>query len=113
MGKFTYDELVKVDFEDRLLAHLQLVIGAKVRRGESFFFTWSDHESVADGRTTLWIHPRLAMTFKYYGGREPVINLAWIEALMATANSPLGLRAIPEPAEPANVLDPIGTRHAV
>ena len=42
MGKFIYDGNIKVDFEDRLLAHLQAVIMAKVRRGESFPFTWKD-----------------------------------------------------------------------
>ena len=59
MGKFIYDAIVKVDFEDRLLAHLQLVIGAKMRRGESFHFTWKDDPSIGDGRTTVWIHPRV------------------------------------------------------
>ncbi len=27
MGRFTYDTTTKADFEDRLLAHLQIVIG--------------------------------------------------------------------------------------
>ncbi len=39
MGKFVYDSSVKVEFEDRLLAHLQAVIMVKVRRGETFTFT--------------------------------------------------------------------------
>ncbi len=44
MGKFIYDSTIKVDFDDRLLAHLQVVIGAKLRRGEAFHFTWRDDE---------------------------------------------------------------------
>ena len=36
MGKLTYDSTLTVDFDDRVLAHLQLVIGAKLRRAESF-----------------------------------------------------------------------------
>jgi hypothetical protein len=28
MGKLTYDSYLTVDFDDRVLAHLQLVIGA-------------------------------------------------------------------------------------
>ena len=35
MGKFIYEGTVKVDFDDRLLAHLMVVISAKLRRGES------------------------------------------------------------------------------
>ena len=99
MGKFIYDSMVKVDFEDRLLAHLQLVIGAKLRRGESFHFTWKDDTSIGDGRTVVWIHPRVSLVYKFYGSRRPTINRAWVEALIYTANSPTGLYAVPEPAE--------------
>jgi len=42
MGKLTYDSTLTVDFDDRVLAHLQLVIGAKLRRAESFYFSWRD-----------------------------------------------------------------------
>lgn len=104
MGKFLYDGIVKVDFEDRLLAHLHLVIGAKVRRGESFHFSWKDDASIGDGRTTVWIHPRCSLVYKYYGGRTPALNRAWIDALVYAANSPSGLYAVPEPA-PYSALD--------
>lgn len=99
MGKFIYDSSVKVDFEDRLLAHLQIVIGAKIRRGESFHFSWKDDPSIGDGRTMVWVHPRVSLVYKFYGSRQPAINRSWIEALTYTANSPTGLYAVPEPAE--------------
>ena len=101
MGKLTYDSTMTVDFDDRVLAHLQLVIGAKLRRGESFFFSWRDDHSVGDGRSTLWIHPTVPLYFKYAGGRPPAINRAWIDALMTLANSPTGLHIVPEPQESA------------
>lgn len=99
MGKFTYDTIIKVDFEDRLLAHLQIVIGTKIRRGESFHFTWKDDASIGDGRTSVWIHPRCSMVYKFYGSRRPAINRAWVEALTITANSVAGLHVTPEPPE--------------
>jgi hypothetical protein len=99
MGKFIYDSIVKVDFDDRLLAHLQLVIGAKMRRGEAFHFTWKDDSSIGDGRTTVWLHPRCSVVYKFYGSRKPRINRAWVDALFYTANSPNGLYAVPEPAD--------------
>ena len=99
VGRFTYDAIVKIDFEDRLLAHLQLVIGAKMRRGESFHFTWKDDTSIGDGRTTVWIHPRVSIVYKFYGSRKPTINRAWVDALLYTANTPVGLYIVPEPAE--------------
>jgi hypothetical protein len=39
MGRLTYDSTNIVDFEDRLLAHLQIVIGRKIRFGQSFYFS--------------------------------------------------------------------------
>ena len=99
MGRFTYQSGQHVDIDDRPLAHLQVVIANKLRRNESFVFTWRDDVSVGDGRTSVWLHPAVALAFKYYGGRHPKLNRAWIEALAATANSPTGLYLVPEPAE--------------
>lgn len=101
MGKFIYDSAVKVDFDDRVLAHLQLVIGAKLRRGESFHFMWKDDTSIGEGRTMVWVHPNVSLVYKFNGSRRPTINRAWIEALIYTANSPAGLYTVPEPAEHA------------
>ncbi|RZL69137.1 MAG: ATP-dependent DNA ligase [Rhodococcus sp. (in: high G+C Gram-positive bacteria)] len=98
MGKFTYSMGTKVDFDDRVLAHLQVVISNKLRRGESFLFTWRDDASLGDGRTSVWLNPNLAMSFKYFGSRPPVLNRSWVEALAITANSTTGLYVVPEPA---------------
>ncbi len=97
MGKFIYDGNIKVDFEDRLLAHLQAVIMAKVRRGESFPFTWKDDISIGGGRTTVYIHPNVSMVFKYHGSRNPQLSSSWLHALTYNANSGRGLYVIPEP----------------
>lgn len=99
MGKLTYDSSLVIDFEDRLLAHLQLVIAAKLRRGEAFHFSWKDHPQAGDGRTTIWLHPDLPIMFTFYGGRQPAINRVWVDALMTTANSAAGLQVVPEPVE--------------
>ncbi|WP_066040706.1 DUF7882 family protein [Herbiconiux solani] len=100
MGKLTYDSSFVVDFDDRTLAHLQQVIGAKLRRNESFFFSWKDDPAIGDGRTTLWVHPNIPMVFKFHGSRPPALNRAWVEALMLTANSPQGLHLVPETDAP-------------
>lgn len=42
MGKLVYDSTFTAEFDDRLLTHLQIVIGMKLRRGESFMFSWKD-----------------------------------------------------------------------
>ncbi|MFE7845940.1 ATP-dependent DNA ligase [Microbacterium sp. NPDC057407] len=98
MGKFTYEGAVRVDFDDRTLAHLMVVIGTKLRRNEGFHFSWKDDASIGDGRTTVWVHAQSALIYKFYGSRLPKLNPAWVEALAFTANSSTGLYVVPEPA---------------
>lgn len=97
MGRFIYEGSVKTEIEDRALAHLQLVITAKLRRGEPFSFTWREEMSVGGGRTVVWIHPASSLAFKYDSGRQPSVNRAWIEALAFTTNAPGGLYLVSEP----------------
>jgi hypothetical protein len=85
--------------DDRALAHLQMVVANKLRRGEPFFFTWKDDPSIGHGRTAVWVHPACNMVFTYHGGRRPPLNRIWIEALSQLANTPAGLRLIPEPSQ--------------
>ncbi|WP_431865133.1 ATP-dependent DNA ligase [Microbacterium paraoxydans] len=98
MGRFIYDGSTKVEVEDRALRHLQLVMTAKLRRGEPFPYTWKEDASIGGGRITVWLHAGSSMVFKYVGSRQPEINRAWVDALAYTANSPSGLYLVPEPA---------------
>jgi len=91
---------IEVKFEDRVLAHLQVVIGAKLRRREGFFFTWRDDISVGDGRSAVWIDPAIPLYFRYSGSKSPAINREWIELLTLSANSTQGLHLMDEPAGP-------------
>ncbi|WP_439592884.1 DUF7882 family protein [Microbacterium sp.] len=97
MGRFTYEGDVRAEFEDRLLAHIQIVVGNKLRRDEPFFFSWKEDASLGMNRMSIWVHPHSTLVFKYHGSRPPSVNPAWLEALMHTANSPTGLYAVPEP----------------
>ena len=99
MGKLTYENSIKVDIDDRALAHLQLVMSTKLRRRESFHFSWKEDPSLGGGRVSVWVHPAANLVFKYYGARPAHINHAWVQALAYTANSPTGLYLVPEPAE--------------
>ncbi|MCK6081076.1 ATP-dependent DNA ligase [Microbacterium sp. EYE_5] len=97
MGKFVYNDRIRVDFEDRVLAHLQLVITTKLRRGEAFTFMWRNDQSLGDGRQVVWLHPGADLNWQYYGSRQPALNPAWLDALSYVANSPSGLYLVPEP----------------
>ncbi len=99
MGRFIYGNgQSKTEIEDRTLAHLQHVMGSKLRRGECFFFSWRDDMSVGDGRHAVWIHPSANLEFKFHGHRSPQLNRDWLEALAKVANSSSGLYVVPEPA---------------
>ena len=98
MGKLIYDG-IEIEFEDRALVHLQVVIGSKLRRGESFFLSWNDAPSIGDGRSSVWLHASIPLYFKYYGGKTPSLNREWIQVLTTSANSGQGLLLSAEPEQ--------------
>lgn len=105
MGRLIYEGTLKVDLEDRTLAHVQFVIANKLRRSEPFFFTWREDPSTGEGRTSIWVHSGANIAFKYHGSRTPAMNRAWLEALAVTANSVNGLHVVPEPPDEPTTLD--------
>ena len=98
MGTLVYDgRSAVITVDDRVLAHLRLVILAKFRRQESFSFSWTLGAVNGSGRGTVWLSPAIPVYFQFDGSKEPAINKEWIDALMTAANSPAGLSVIPEP----------------
>ena len=88
-----------VEFDDRVLAHMKAVIVAKLRRNESFTLSWDNPPGAGGGRTSVWLHPAIPIQFEFYGNREPNVNRTWIDELMNSANSPGGMRILPEPQD--------------
>lgn len=98
MGKLTYGAAgASFDFDDRILAHFRIVIVTKLRRRESFTLTWDRSMDEGGGRISLWLDPAIPLQFRFDGSKEPTINRAWIEALVAVAASTTGLIPLPEP----------------
>lgn len=104
MGTLQYDGVL-VEFEDRLLAHLQIVIVQKIRRGESFLMSWRDAPETGDGHSAIWIHPAQNLYFKFAGSKVPAINQEWLDQLTLSANSPRGLLVIREGTQAATPTD--------
>ncbi|CAN5156645.1 hypothetical protein BH11ACT2_BH11ACT2_12660 [soil metagenome] len=108
MGTLTYGSTgLQIELDDRVLTHLQVVIVAKLRRGEGFPFTWRDPESTGDGRGSIWLHSSIPLYFKYDSHDSPKINRTWLEILTISSNTAAGLRVVEEPAEqdpPARIL---------
>ena len=99
MGRLIYDSSFTGEFDDRFLAHLQIVVAMKLRRGESFMFGWRDDLDAGDGRTTIWLDRTIPLVFRFAGSRPANINRAWIEELTQSAGSSAGLRVLPEPPD--------------
>jgi hypothetical protein len=102
VGRLTYDSTIDINIPDRLLTHLQIVIGSELRQGHSFYFTWRNDAAVGGGHSTLWIHPAIALHFKYERAAVPEVNRAWLQDLLRAANAPDGLRIVPEPGARPN-----------
>lgn len=92
MGSLIYGMAgIEVSFDDRVLAHLELVINAKLRRHESFMLSWRDAPAVGDGRSSIWLDTAIPLYFRYSGSRPPLIDKEWLEQLAVQAGSTRGL----------------------
>ena len=47
-------------------------------------------------RDCVWLHPAIPLHFQFSDSAVPALNWNWIEELVRAANSPGGLRVIPE-----------------
>lgn len=97
MGSFVYDRSRAIEVDDRALAHLQLVIIDKLRRGECFALSLSDGDRVA----LMWLSPFTPLQFIYHGSRKVRVNRAWVEELATNAGLTGVLGLSPEPPEDA------------
>jgi hypothetical protein len=103
MGSISYDGTI-VRFDDRMLAHLHIVIMQQFRRNESFAMSWLDDLAVGDGRSSVWLHPACLLYFKFSGSRPPTLSEDWLKALTASARSSRGLIVTNEDGTPCRSL---------
>lgn len=90
MGTISYDGWA-IEFDDRLLAHLHLVIVRLFRSQESFAMSWLDALHDGDGRSSIWLHPDGDIHFRFAGSRTPQIDPAWVQRLTDSARGSQGL----------------------
>lgn len=90
MGILHYDRRA-FEFNDRLLTHLQVVVGLKLRRSECFYLSWLPSQDAGSGRQAIWIAGAVPLHFDYSGSRLPSVNRDWVEQLIMSSNSGFGL----------------------
>lgn len=81
------------EFDDRTLAHVELVVLAKLRRNESFALNIDEPKG---GRSTLWINSSSTLRFEFSTATHE-INRDWLDDLIDSANTTVGMRIVPEP----------------
>ena len=95
------DSARPIEFDDRLLAHLRVVIFSKFRRHESFPFSWDHGLEKGSGRSSVWLTESIPIRFVFSGGKAPALNRTWLEDLLAASSTAAGLQITKEPEERA------------
>jgi len=101
VGKLIYGATV-YPLDDRVLAHLQVIVGMKLRRRENFFVSWRTTQEHGGGRQSGWFDNGMHMAFQYDGGRIPAVNREWVEIMAASAGTSFGLQITDENGELLN-----------
>jgi hypothetical protein len=105
MGTFIYGvHGLEVQIDDRTLAHLRAVICGKLRKREPFCFTAPDQ---SQGQVSFWIDSSIPVAFRFDGEPDSQLNQAWLVRLTASANCPVGLRVLSEPAATLRRVDAV------
>lgn len=88
MGRLRYDGTSDpILIEDRILAHLKIVIATKLRRQESFMMTWRPATDGVDKRATVWIHPAIPLQFGFDSASPPSVDPQLIAEMMKSLNA--------------------------
>ncbi|HCJ48171.1 MAG TPA: hypothetical protein DHW40_02370 [Microbacterium sp.] len=107
MGHLIYGVAPAIDIDDWTLQHLRAVMVTKLRRDESFAFTWGDEPAVHGDDTrsgergqygAVWISKSSSLYFSFDAPLDRPLNPEWLQLLAHSAQSTQGLTALPEPS---------------
>jgi hypothetical protein len=110
MGQLIYGVAPAIEIEDWGLHHLQAVMLTKLRRDESFGFSWDGEPDVGGDVTaartgrhgTVWISRGSSLYFSYDALNDRPLNTRWLTLLAESANSSQNFRLMPEPGPARN-----------
>lgn len=91
MGYLFYGNTAEpIEFPDRLLAHLKVVVATKLRRSESFTLSWRHADDVPGGRSTIWLQPSIPLRFVFRSETE-ALDPQLLARFAQASNSSQGL----------------------
>lgn len=106
MGQLLYGVAPAIEIDDWGLQHLQSVMLTKLRRDESFSFSWDNQpDAMGDSAEprrghhgTVWISKSTPLYFSYDARQDRPLNQKWLAALALAASSSSGnFRLLSEP----------------
>ncbi|ROQ30998.1 hypothetical protein EDF46_3510 [Frondihabitans sp. PhB188] len=84
-----------IPMNDRTLLHVQIIVGAKLRHGESTFLSWRP-KTGETRRSSIWVSPGIPMAFLFDGSHLGSVNRAWLEAMSASGSTGVDLQIMEE-----------------
>lgn len=80
-----------IAIDDRVLAHVKVVIATKLRRGESFTMSWTHAAGEPTGRSTIWLQPAIPLRFVFDSEQPESLDQNLLKRMANDANSSRGL----------------------
>ncbi len=92
MAKLFYGTTVEpITVDDRMLAHVKVVVATKLRRGESFTLSWIHGADEPTGRSTIWLQPAIPLRFVFDSEQPETLDQNLLKRMANDANSSRGL----------------------
>ncbi|MFJ4038604.1 hypothetical protein ACIPVB_11015 [Microbacterium sp. NPDC090007] len=87
---FYGSDTAPISLPDRLMGYIKVIASTKLRRGESFTFTWTGVEGET-GRSTIWLQPAIPLRFVFDSPEPEQLVGDYLRALADQANAASGL----------------------
>jgi hypothetical protein len=92
MAKLYYGTTTEpITVDDRVLAHVKVVVATKLRRGESFTLSWVHGSDEPAGRSTIWLQPSIPLRFVFESEQPESLDQNLLKRMANDANSSRGL----------------------
>ncbi|PVE76975.1 hypothetical protein [Microbacterium testaceum] len=102
MAKLFYGTTTEpITIDDRMLAHVKVVVATKLRRGESFTLSWVHGADEPVGRSTIWLQPSIPLRFVFDSEQPEALDQNLLKRMANDANSSRGLSLDIDIEEPA------------
>ncbi|MBT9606694.1 hypothetical protein [Microbacterium sp.] len=80
-----------ITIDDRVLAHVKVVVATKLRRGESFTLSWTHGVDEPGGHSTIWLQPAIPLRFVFDSEQPESLDQNLLTRMANDANSSRGL----------------------